>query len=324
MDVAFDFEQFHVVPNMQADVKIAANVTPSKAWPEEQERFGLDPRMGMPAAIRSLRAGDTTAPLMSEAVCQLDVSAKLFDLIPTGVISISKTIDLSMLSALLYKNENDESHETPSSSSESPATESDTDYPQILQSMFAATHFENITNSLLFGNGVEADLAAAIEILLNETSFSTPSLKEFNIRLAPINVAMGVGSTAVSKSGAPPPPQSVWSISVDAVQFDLQNSKCVESGSVALSAAARSNPEKVTSLLTPASHAFAEMASAGSARFPFKFENHQLWFEFMFGKEHATIARFSPSGVLHNVSDSGGRDRNAREHGESVEEEESI
>ena len=42
------------------------------------------------------------------------------------------------------------------------------DSTEVLQKMFTATHFANITNSMLSGNAVEADLTEAIEVFLNE------------------------------------------------------------------------------------------------------------------------------------------------------------
>ena len=93
VDVAIDFEQFRVEPNQQASVEVSARMVPSPAWPEEQaQRYNLDPQMGMFAAVRAAAGG---AALTAAAVCRFDVSAKLFNSIETGVVTIKKTFGQS-------------------------------------------------------------------------------------------------------------------------------------------------------------------------------------------------------------------------------------
>ena len=94
MDVAVDFEQFHVEPNAQADIVVSASVTPSQAWPAEQARYSLDSRLGMSAAVLSVANG---TPLSSEAVCQFSISAKMFNLIDTGAMNLERTFALGPL-----------------------------------------------------------------------------------------------------------------------------------------------------------------------------------------------------------------------------------
>ena len=53
------------------------------------------------------------------------------------------------------------------------------------------------------------------------------------------------------------------------------------------------------------------MVSAGSARFPLVFKNHELLFEFLFGKNHATTAQFTPSSqkMQESKMDEGGANK---------------
>ena len=86
---------------------------------------------------------------------------------------------------------------------------------------------------------------------------STPALKTFNLQIDPIDVAVGVGSTTMLESGTPSPSRSEWTASVGTVQLDLQQAKCIKSGSVSVSAAVGSNTGgESTSILTPVSSIF--------------------------------------------------------------------
>jgi len=267
VDFTIEFEDFHVEPNSPATVELTANITPSKAWPAEQARYGLDPRAGVADAIRTV-AGD--APLSGAVRCNLDVSAKLFNSIDTGVMSLQHTFKLDGVEAFFNK---------------------DADF-YVSQEVFDAVNFQNITDSLLSGKAIEAALGAPIELFLNEHPLSTTALKEFGVRVDPVEMSVGVSKTPLPGAGSAPPARlSHWNIDVGALHLDLQNSKCIESGTtVAFTAGTFSNGTGSTSVLTPAARAFSELASAGSASFPLVFQNHQLWFEFLFGKNHVATA----------------------------------
>lgn len=76
----------------------------------------------------------------------------------------------------------------------------------LVSAMYTKLDFENITNSVLSGTAIEADMGPSLELLLDAIPLSTPALKGFNCRIAPIDVAVGVGSTSLSESGDPRPP----------------------------------------------------------------------------------------------------------------------
>ena len=279
VDFTIEFEDFHVEPNSPATVELTANITPSKAWPAEQTRYGLDPRAGVADAIRTV-AGD--APLSGAVRCNLDVSAKLFNSIDTGVMSLQHTFKLDGVEGegFLSKDAGVEAF-----------FNKDADF-YVSQEVFDAVNFQNITDSLLSGKAIEAALGAPIELFLNEHPLSTTALKEFGVRVDPVEMSVGVSKTPLPGAGSAPPARlSHWNIDVGALHLDLQNSKCIESGTtVAFTAGTFSNGTGSTSVLTPAARAFSELASAGSASFPLVFQNHQLWFEFLFGKNHVATA----------------------------------
>jgi len=278
VDFTIKFEDFHVEPASPATVEVTASIAPSKAWPAEQAQYGLDPRIGVADAVRTVADG---APLSGAARCSLDVSAKLFNSIDTGVMNLQHTFKLGGVDALggvealFAKTEGGESY--------------------ISQEVFDAVNFQNVTAGLLSGNAIEAALAAPIELFLNEHPLSTTALKEFGVRVEPVEMSVGVSKSPLPGAGAAPPARLAhWNIDVGALHLDLQNSKCIESGTtVALRAGTLSNGTKSSSVLTPAARAFSELASAGSASFPLVFKNHQLWFEFLFGKNHVATAQFT-------------------------------
>ena len=187
------------------------------------------------------------------------------------------------------------------------------DETKLIEMVYTTLDFENITNSVLSGTAIESDLTAPIEALLGVIPLSTPALKAFAVRIAPIDVAVGVGSTRLSESGAPLPLRSEWTIHVGAVDLDLQNSRIVESGTLAVGAV-RSDDGDSASVLTPAGHALLEMSAAGSARFPLEFKNHQLWFDFLLGKDHVTTAHFTTTTSSPNAP-GGQHARHARGYG---------